>query len=571
VSVAAGLLRPPIRHCIDGFSLRSSVACTPDSRLTAGSSSPPPAGRQLDPDADLKALLHSTLGNILQALDCESGSVMLYDPSSKDLCLTETIGDGRPGLVGSRRPASAGVAGWVAEHASPLLVDDIARDERLAPRRNSERAYKTNSFISVPLMDGESLVGVVNVSEKRSGDAFRQADLERLQGLCTEITGLLRSGLACREVSGRNLSLSEKVEEATRQLLSANFELAQMQGFHDSVLRSISLGLVTFDRALRLTFYNDAAGEIFRFAEDDVNTRSLARLKIQTAAGESWADVLEGCVTQRRPATLRQAVYRAADGREVLLDITCAPLDSASDEGGTLVVEDVGRALQIEHRLAESEQLATIGKLAASVAHELNNPLDGILRFTNMALQQKTTNPKALDYLRECKTGLERMSKIVRSLLDYSRTIGKSYEDHDVNELVASAVRQLRPLQTNNNVTVKTDLSTDVPRARFTNFLEVFVNIIRNAYEAMPLGGELSITTRMDGSALVATFTDTGKGISPGTIKRIFEPFFTTKDTRVCTGLGLTICSDIIAKHGGTIGVESRKGAGATFTVRVPL
>jgi len=521
---------------------------------------------------ELRDLIRSTLENILKALECESGSILLYDQHTNALSLVEISGAENVRGAGRPQDVSCGIARWVATHREPLLIEDINKDGRFAHLRNTSRSYKTNSFVSAPLLDGDTLVGVINVSDKRSGGVFGIDDLHTLQTLAEKITQPIRSGMSFRELSEKSLTLSEKVEEAARRLVNANLELAQVQGFHDSILRSISLGLVTFNKMLRITFYNDAAGEIFGLKREDLGRKSLLKIKIEPKDDQSWPSVLEACVTQDTTVNLRQAVCKTPDGKELLLDITCAPLDmSTCEPGGTLVVEDVGRAIQIERRLAQAEQLATIGKLAASVAHELNNPLDGVLRFTKMAIRESDEHTKVSEYLRECRAGLQRMSRIVGSLLDYSRTIGKGLEDLDVNELITSAIRSLRPLQIKNNVTVQTNFSDDIPRARFSNFSEVFTNIIRNAYEAMPLGGELTITTEMDGSTLRVRFEDTGKGISPEIINRIFEPFFTTKDLAECTGLGLTICNDIVAKHGGSIQAESTKGQGTTFEVRVPL
>ena len=516
-------------------------------------------------------MLRSTLSRIVQALECESGSLLLYDTRANDLTITEMISPNAALPAGLHHNLSEGISGWVASNRKPLLVENIAKDERFAGLRNTTRSYKSDSFISAPLFDGDKFIGVVNVCERHDGSPFTPEHLTQLQSIASGITDAVRSGMAFRELSERGASLSEKVEAAARQLVQANFELAQMQGFHDSILRSISLGLLTFDRSLRVTFFNDTARRMFRLTDGDMNLKSLLKFRVEPNDGLQWHEVLEACIAEGKACTLRQARYLAPDGGELLLDLTCAPLDAGgTGDGGTLLAEDVGRTLQIERRLQQAEHLATLGKLAASVAHELNNPLDGVLRFTSLAMQLPGVSPKTLEYLRESKKGLERMSKIVKSLLDYSRSVGKGLEDLDLNELVTMAVRNLRPLQLHNNVTVKTVFSDEIPRVRFANFSEVFSNIIRNAYESMPMGGQLAISTELGDSSVVISFADTGNGVAPQIKDRIFEPFFTTKSTSECTGLGLSICTDIVSKHGGTIEVES-SGQGATFRVRVPL
>ena len=531
-----------------------------------------PQGAPSEFTGELRDMLRTALGQILAALACESGSIQLYDTRSSQLSLSEIIGPSTEGLHGQRSGLSDGISGYVASHRIPLLIKDITKDERFAGIRNTVRPYKSNSCICLPLLDEGKLMGIVNVCDKCTGEPFTEEDLGRLQSLAAPITGCLRSGMAVRQISEKGISLQQKVEEAARQLVRANFELAQMQGFHDSIVRSISLGLITFDRSLRVTFFNDSARSIFGLTDADLNIKSLLRFRVQTLSGEDWQDLLDECVAKGKAFDLQQMRCQAVDGKELLLNATCVPLNSGlADDGGLLVVEDVSRALQIERRIAQAEHHATIGKLAASVAHELNNPLDGVLRFTSMAMQLPSANLKSLEYLGECKKGLERMARIVGSLLNYSRTVGKGLEDLDINELITAAIRNLRPLQLRNNVTVQTSFSDGIPRARFANFPEVFTNVIRNAYEAMPGGGHLSISTELADPGVVITFADTGKGVPQEIRKRIFEPFFTTKNKSESTGLGLAICLDIVSKHGGRIEVEDTRGHGATIKILVPL
>jgi len=522
--------------------------------------------------------MRATLEGILDKIGCLSGSILLYNPYTGKLDISEMIGgDGAQSkaqkgeLPAVPVEASSCIAGWVAEKRTPLLVQDVEKDARFAALRNSSREYESNSFASIPLIDGDALIGVVNVSEKSSGRPFTRHDLKTLNILAEKITKSVRSGMTFRYIAEEDLSLTEQIDAAVRQLANANYELAQMQGFHDNVLRSVSLGIITFDRSLKMIFCNDAASEIFGRC-DSTGSQSVTELGIRAADGSDWPEVLEKCLIQQERLSLRQATCTAPDGRQLVLNVTCAPVDIITGiGGGTIIVEDVSRAVQVQRRIAQSEELATIGKLAACVAHELNNPLDGILRFANIALNCEDIDPKVKEYLTSSREGLTRMSKILRSLLDYSRTIGKGLEDCDINELVLTALKGLKPLQTQNKLAVKTDFAEDIPQARLTNFLDVFSNIIRNAYEAMPQGGELSISTNMRGGWLEIRFADTGIGIEPSIMNMIFEPFFTTKSSSESTGIGLTICSDIISRQGGTLDITSEPGKGTQVIVRVSL
>jgi len=526
----------------------------------------------------LKDLMRATLEGILDEIGCRSGSILLYNPHTGKLDVSEMIG-GNGAQSKARRgelpavpvEASSCIAGWVAENRTPLLVKDVAKDERFTGLRNSSREYQSNSFASIPLLDGDMLIGVVNVSEKSTGRPFTQQDLKTLNTLAEKITKSVRSGMTFRYIGEEDLSLTEELDDAVRQLANANYELAQMQGFHDNVLRSVSLGIITFDRSLKMIFCNDAAREIFG-CDDSDGSQSVHDLDIHAADGLNWPEVLEKCLTEQTRLTLQQATCDAPDGRQLVLNVTCAPVDIITGiGGGTIIVEDVSRAVQVQRRIAQAEELATIGKLAACVAHELNNPLDGILRFANITLSCEDIDPKVKEYLASSREGLKRMSKILRSLLDYSRTIGKGLEDCDINELILAALKGLKPLQTRNKVAVKTDFAEDIPQARLTNFLDVFSNIIRNAHEAMPQGGELAISTTMRAGWLEIRFADTGVGIEPDMMNMIFEPFFTTKSSSESTGIGLTICSDIISRQGGTLDITSEPGKGTQVIVRVFL
>jgi len=208
-----------------------------------------------------------------------------------------------------------------------------------------------------------------------------------------------------------------------------------------------------------------------------------------------------------------------------------------------------------EKQLAETERLATLGKLASKVAHELNNPLDGILRYINLALRsiERGNLEKPKEYLTQCRQGLIRMVQIVSELLEFSRNSYTYFEPVKIEQIIEDAIRTMELGAQQRGVRILRNYSSQVPSITGGNLFQVFCNLIKNALDAMPDG----------------VFKDTGVGFAPDNAETIFEPFFTTKDSG--TGLGLAICKDIVERHNGRIVAEAAPNRGSVFTVYLPL
>jgi K+-sensing histidine kinase KdpD len=220
------------------------------------------------------------------------------------------------------------------------------------------------------------------------------------------------------------------------------------------------------------------------------------------------------------------------------------------------------------------EKYASVGKLAAGVVHEINNPLDGIIRYTNILLSQIDHNSSTREYLLEVKKGLSRIANITKSLLEFSHLINSdspNFRKHiDIDDLIDETLDVLKDKCANIRIVKK--YGTGLPRIvdMGVGLFHVMVNIIKNAIDAMPGGGVLAITTEFKDSMLYISFKDTGTGIPQEIKDRIFEPFFTTKNINKGTGLGLAICNEIISKYEGVIKVESSPTEGSVFTVLLP-
>jgi len=223
------------------------------------------------------------------------------------------------------------------------------------------------------------------------------------------------------------------------------------------------------------------------------------------------------------------------------------------------------RNRELEHKLKTTEKLAAIGKLAAGVAHEINNPLDAVIRFVKLALDQLPEGETTREYLMDARGGLDRIAGIVKSLLDFSRSIVIESGPMQIGELVRQACEPYRDTPIRVSVDLQ-DASDSVPG----EYLHVLSNLVKNAADEMPHGGRVTIASRRTPDGLELTVADDGPGIAESIRDKIFEPFFTTKKMGNGTGLGLSICQQIIEKQGGRISVTSESGRGTTFRIEIP-
>jgi two-component system NtrC family sensor kinase len=231
------------------------------------------------------------------------------------------------------------------------------------------------------------------------------------------------------------------------------------------------------------------------------------------------------------------------------------------------------RAQATRQQIRRSEQLASVGRLAAGVAHEINNPLTGVLAFADLMREKENMDPQDREDLEVIIRETKRAREIVRGLLDYARETPSLKTCLNVNDVIRQVIQLLGKREAFQNVNLVEALADNLPPVECdrNQIQQVLVNLSLNACEAMPNGGTLLIGTSLVDDQVVVEVTDTGCGIKPRDLEKIYEPFFTTKPVGKGTGLGLSVSCGIIQQHGGVLEVESVVGKGTTFTVKLPL
>ncbi|MBI4188596.1 MAG: PAS domain-containing protein, partial [Chloroflexi bacterium] len=261
----------------------------------------------------------------------------------------------------------------------------------------------------------------------------------------------------------------------------------------------------------------------------------------------------------------------------IYMEVVCSPIFNEKGEITTTVHigRDITERKRMEAQMMVTDRLASIGELASGVAHELNNPLTGIIGFSELLLDKEVPADIREDLMvinREAK----RTAQVVRNLLIFARKHPEEKQDVNINSAI-NIVLELRTYEQKvNNIQVITRFAADLPQITADSFQlqQVFLNIITNAEYFMigaHQGGMLTITTKQVGDFLRISFADDGPGIAPENLGHLFDPFFTTKEVGKGTGLGLSICHGTITKYGGRIYAESELGKGATFIVELPI
>ncbi len=229
-------------------------------------------------------------------------------------------------------------------------------------------------------------------------------------------------------------------------------------------------------------------------------------------------------------------------------------------------------SIQKDDSDSQQERMALLGKLTARIAHELNNPLDGMLRYVNISINQLNNNQpeKVPGYLSQVRDGLNQLSGMVASLLDFSRKDQISEQYTEINKIIEDSIIFLEASAVCNKIIISRDYAKDTKTVRVGNLPGVFSNIIKNAIQASGTNGRVIIKTRTENNNIIIRISDNGPGIPPEYVNDIFKPFFTTKPTGEGTGLGLAICKEIVENRNGTIKAENLKPCGCEFIITIP-
>ncbi len=394
-----------------------------------------------------------------------------------------------------------------------------------------------------------------------------------------------------RKEKNRRQATLLNLEKSYQQLRDSEQKYRELfENAHDAIMvHDLDGDLIAVNAATEnLTGYTvaDLTNLNVRTFLDKGSLATAAQVKNRLLAGEKIEQPYSQCLVRR-------------DGTEAFLKLTTTLLMKEGKPSGFLHIardvteekrmqdqlaltyrhlnESYERLKESQEQLIQAEKLSSLGQLSASIAHEVNNPLSGILTYDQLLIRKTRegtiSTETALDYLGKMEKELIRCTKLIRNLLDFARQSPPSFRTVNINEVMTRAYELASHAAKLQHIKVVTELDETVPpiTADFDQLQQVCTNLILNSIQAMSENGVLTLRTLANVDDVIMQVSDTGSGISPENVTKLFTPFFTTKQEVKGVGLGLAVSYGIVQRHKGRIGVQSKLGKGTTISVHLPL
>lgn len=369
-----------------------------------------------------------------------------------------------------------------------------------------------------------------------------------------------------REMEDKLRQYSEHLEELVQKRTE---ELSESEKRYSTLVEEASDGVVIIQDE-KVVFANKRSSEIFGYPKDELlglHYDKLVAEKYQRLTKERYHQRLQG---KKTPSTYEVEIVNK-DGELIQIEISATAISYQSRPADLILIRDIRERKLMEEQRLKLEKLATIGEVATMVAHDLRNPLTSI---RNASFYLRNTCPHKTDphyksrreMLEIIEQGTLFADNIISDLLDFAAIRPLQKSKQNINSLIDASLTRTHVPQ---NIIIKRGYAKKVTAAVDEKQLDrVFLNLTKNAVQAMPKGGTLAITTNKTESHVEIVFSDTGSGMPEESMKKIFTPLFTTKAKGI--GMGLAICKKIVEQHGGTIGAKSKAGQGTAFTIRLP-
>lgn len=486
-------------------------------------------------DTDMDQFLMTLLTRLKKAFPIQEGAVFKAGASPK---VFQTVANSAPfpWLIFTELPPE-------------LLNGEMVKGSQanaLVIGRNQEPAFKSEDYIG-PLRVAGNLGALISFSLARENGRLSPEEMRLLKNLFNQCDVLME-----------NMELYASVNQKANSIM-------QLKEANENIIESSRIGILTLDDLGHADSCNSAFAQLTGRSKEQLIGRRFEEM-FQLKSVTNQPNVDSGNITE--------GVFINREGRELSLEIQKTPLKSKENEvyGTLYLVEDVRKRKETQQKLMQQEKLASIGLLAAGVAHEINTPLTGITSYSQLLSSDQSLSEEQKELLDLIQGQSLRAAKIVSSLLNFSRKEGSPKGAVDLAEVLNQTLRFLgHQLQRAHVQVTVVEAKMPLLTEGYPNQLQqVFVNLIVNALDAMPSGGRLQIELKRNQDRAVMVFRDTGVGIGADTRDRIFDPFFTTKEVGKGTGLGLAVVYTIVQDHKGTIEVESEVGNGTAFILNFP-
>jgi signal transduction histidine kinase/ABC-type transport system involved in cytochrome c biogenesis ATPase subunit len=423
------------------------------------------------------------------------------------------------------------------------------------------------------------VISILKSLKERGGTIlFITHRIDDLYDLADRVT-ILRDGKVLLTDSVKNVDKINLIRLAYTQFLkqdpspSRDSDFYQLLKYNEAILQKLPVNLLVTDKDNRICLTNEAAMRYFRITARLDQPQSLAQ--VLPAGSHAACDRISEALAARKEAVFD--ITLDLDGTSRILNVISYPInDGTTPIGNILILNDISEHENLKAQVNFSERLASVGLLAAGVAHEINNPLEIIFNYLDL-LKFSMKERKAHDLLEQLEEEITTIESIVSNLVTFSDSKPARVEVFDARDVIENLIRLVRFSSIARDLEIRFESpAVELPvKASKAEIRQVFLNIIKNSFEAMPEGGALTIVARAsephgDGGLSIA-FSDNGYGIPPENIKDVFLPFFSTKmEKSQNRGLGLYLSYQILKKYEGTITIENNPGSGCTVRVTLP-
>jgi len=501
---------------------------------------------------DVNTVIRLILEKCVKSIGFDRAILYLIDDRQKYLSCRETYGFSAENERVARRSRYHlqrfdCIETRVVKEGRIIFVEDFKSYSQQTKLDKKIREYtKSNSFVFVPLRVQEKIIGIMGADKIRSQKEISSADINSLQILANQ---------------------ASRVIENTRLY----GEIINQRNFVENVFKYMLNGLITVNSDGQITSMNKAAMEVLEIKDFPLhqNINHLFRDNNQM-------------VERIRQQILQRGFFSGYDleftiaGKTKFLNVHASQLKSeqGANPDSVIILEDVTDKKQLDEQVQQLEKLASLGRFAAKVAHEIRNPLTGISLFIDDLVNHLNDKPDILPLLEKAQKEIERLEKLTHEILVFTHPASGGHRTGDINDVIITIMDFLSIQCKKAQVEIKMDLDENIGESLFNpdRMKQALLNIMLNAVESMPDGGDLSVSSVLQkkekGEWIRIDVRDTGVGIKAAELGKIFEPFYSSK--RKGTGLGLSTTYNIISDHKGIIRVDSRRKRGTLITVLLP-
>jgi len=539
-------------------------------------------GKSLSSTADLKRLLNQIISLATKVIGAKTGSVMLINPEIRELYISAAIGLEKEVIQNTRLKMGSSIAGFVAEKGTPLMIENVEKDIRF--QRINKQKYETKSLLSVPLKIKNKVLGVINLNNKIDGTPFSKSDLQLLITFASQAAIAIESAYIFEQMKRKNQELNLLYEIATgvsnledfREI--ASFIFAKLKKLlpldfclwldWDSESEKVSLG------------FQESNDKKFRLKELqlNLNKKEISDLrKLRNKLYQNLKPLFKEDFTAQHLVAVPILTEGSLQGIFCLGNQQSQVLSESDATLISIVASQAASVYEREKAILNATRLVTMGNMISEISHDLKKPLTNIKGSLQILRQKITLKRETQNLLDSTEEEIFRLTELVKELVNFSNPSKYQPERKGLLPILEKAISLVESDSISGKIVIKKELASDLPPV-FVNekeILESFLNLIFNAIESMPKGGELKVKAKHtylgeeEKEFIQVTIADQGMGIPPENLARIFERYFTTKEGG--TGLGLAVVDRIIKAHNGFIRVESQPQSGTTFMVFLPI